>query len=80
MRFTFLALLFWVTTLATIDVVSALDTNLKGCHLVIPEEVLKRPDPQPETGLLMLHVQFDILKIRDVPNSGGSFGVDLMQV
>ena len=74
-RFAFLLLLFGV-----IKVVTALDTELGGCHLVIPEEVLKRPEPQPETGPLLLHVRFEILEIRDVPDSGGSFGVDLMQV
>ena len=75
MRFTSLLLLFWVIT-----AVSALDTDLKGCHLVIPEEVLKQPEPQPETGPLLLHVIFKIHKIRDVPDSGGSFGVDISQV
>ena len=66
---------FWV-----IAFVSASDAELKGCHLVVPKEVLEQPEPLPETGPLLLHTRFEILRIRDVPDSGGSFGVDLMKV
>ena len=76
MKLTLLLLPFWVI----ISVISALNTDLKGCHLVIPEEVLQRPEPQPETGPLVLHASFDIQQIRDVPASGGSFGVYLTKV
>ena len=76
MKLTLCLLPFWVI----ISVISALNTDLKGCHLVIPEEVLQRPEPHPETGPLLLHAVFNVLQIRDVPVSGGSFGVDLMKV
>ena len=75
MRSALLLILFWV-----INVVAALDTELGGCNLVIPEEVLKRPEPQPENGPLIIEAGFAINRIRDVPDSGGSFGVDLLQV
>ena len=75
MEVTFLLLLFWVIAIAF-----AMDTDLKGCHLVVPREVMERPEPQPETGPLDLHVIFRIQDIRDVPASGGFFGVDITKV
>ena len=75
MRVTIIFLLFGVTTF-----VFALATDLEGCHLVVPEEVKKQPEPKPETGPLLLHVAFKISDIRDVPASGGYFGVDLTKV
>ena len=75
MKLTFLYLLLWL-----VAIVIALDTDLKGCHLVIPNEILRQPEPQPETGPLLLHSVFKILGIRDVPASGGYFGVDILKV
>ena len=75
MRITSLLLLF-----ATINAVSALETELRGCNLIIPKEVQIREEPQPESGPLLLHTGFRIFRLGDVPDSGGSFGVDLMQV
>ena len=34
-------------------------------------------DMEPTMNPLIIHVKFEILHIRDVPNSGGSFGVDI---
>ena len=70
-----MSLLIWVVT-----TVFALDIDLKGCHLVAPREVLERPEPQPKTGPLILHVVYRIFGIRDVTASGGYFGVDLLKV
>ena len=76
MRVTSLRLLFVI-----INVVSSLEeTELKGCNLVIPKKVQIREEPQPESGLLLLHVGFKIFRLGDVPDSGGSFGVDVTQV
>ena len=62
-----------------ITTVSALnDTRVRDCSLVIPEEVHVRPEPQPEDGNLLIYVYFSIIRLGDVPDSGGSYGVDLL--
>ena len=46
-----------------------------GCHLTLNngwDEMEPMGDP------LALHVRIRVLHLRDVPDSGGSFGVDLM--
>ena len=73
MGLTILALLL----ILTIEV-SALETDLKGCNLMIPKEVEVREDPQPKIGPLVLHTTINIIRLGDVPESGGSFGVDLV--
>ena len=76
MRVTSLMLLFVI-----MSVVSALeDTELKGCNLVKPKEVQIREEPQPESGPLILHTGFEIFRLGDVPDSGGSYGMDVLQV
>ena len=68
-----LFLLFFVTR-----IVSALNTTgSRGCNLVIPQEVQEQPEPNPKKGPLLLHVALRVVHIRDIPNSGGSYGVDV---
>ena len=67
----------------TLDAVSALNganVSSKGCELIVPEAVQEHMEPEPKTDPLLIHVYMRIFRIRDVPDSGGSFGADLMQV
>ena len=75
MRFISLLFLFVIN-----NNVFAEETELKGCNLVIPEEVKIRQEPQPETEPLIIYTRFDIIRLGDVPDGGGSFGVDVTQV
>ena len=51
-------------------------TNVsKGCQLTLDSDY---DNMEPEGDPLQLHVRFRILHLRDVPDSGGSFGVDIM--
>ena len=75
MRFISLLFLFVIN-----KYVFAKETEIKGCNLVIPDEVRIRQEPQPETEPLVIYTMFDIIRLGDVPDSGGSFGVDVMQV
>ena len=54
------------------------ETELRGCNLVTPGDVLIRPEPQPESGPILINAGFKIWRLGDVPDSGGSFGVDVM--
>ena len=74
MRFKSLLFLFVIK-----NYVFAQENELKGCNLVIPEDVKIRQEPQPETEPLIIYTWFNIFRLGDVPNSGGSFGVDVMQ-
>ena len=49
----------------------------RGCNLVIPQNVQEHPEPQPESGPLLLHIELSVLHIREIPDSGGSYGVDV---
>ena len=88
MRFTSLLLLFVIindvyAVETDYDAYSnwfTVETDLKGCNLIIPKEVQIREEPQPESGPLLLHTGFRIFRLGDVPDSGGSFGVDFMHV
>ena len=71
---------FSLFLLVSVTIVSSSETEGKGCQLVVPDEVQKQPEPRPETGPIVIHTIFNILGIRDVPASGGHFGVDLMKV
>ena len=73
MRLSGILLLFVIISVSALN-----DTELRGCNLVIPEEVQIRPEPQPENGTLLLHVSFVIFRLGDVPDGGGAFGVDLL--
>ena len=76
--------MLWIKSILLLFVILghifALDTELKGCNLVIPDEVRIREEPQPASGPLIIHTGFNIFRLGDVPDSGGSFGVDVMQV
>ena len=74
-------MLLGILLLFVIISVSALnDTELRGCNLVIPKDVKIRPEPQTESGPLRIYTSFSIFRLGDVPNSGGSYGIDLLQV
>ena len=75
-RSTSLLLLFVVINVASVSALE--ETELKGCNLVIPKKVQIREEPQPESGPLLLHVGFNIFRLGDVPDSGGSFGMDFL--
>ena len=75
MRFKTLLFLFMIK-----KYVHAQETELKGCNLVIPEKVKIRQEPQPEKEPLIIYTEFNIFRLGDVPDSGGSFGVDVMHV
>ena len=45
-----------------------------SCYL---NRTFEYDDMEPTKNPLLIHVRFEILHIRDVPNSGGSFGVDI---
>ena len=55
-----------------------LDLVKGGCNLNTPKAIWKKL--QPYADPLVLHVQIEVLGVRNVPNSGGSFGVDVMYV
>ena len=54
------------------------DTGSGGCSLIIPKNVQQKLEPQPETGPLLLHVVLRIVRIRDIPDGGGSYGLDFV--
>ena len=62
-----------------IYVVSALNNSVppKGCNLVTPQRVRENIEPESESGPLLLHIELSVLHIREIPDSGGSFGVDV---
>ena len=74
------AKLFLVFSVHVIVVSAFNKSESRGCNLVIPQDVQEQPEPKPETGPLHLHVVLRIARIRDIPNSGGSYTVDFMQV
>ena len=48
--------------------------NPKGCHLTLRNGL---DDIEPKGDPLLLHVSIRIYYLRDVPDSGGSFGADI---
>ena len=49
-----------------------------GCHLEIPKSVEEHFHPNINHGNpLLLSVKIRVSNVRDVPDSGGSFGVDV---
>ena len=49
-------------------------TNTKICYLTLNGY----DDIEPEGDPLLLHVRFKVLRLRDIPDSGGSFSVNIM--
>ena len=68
---TLLALLLPYFVLAA----STTNTTFMGCHLKIPNHVKDHLEAEGEP--LQIRIIMEILQIRDVPDRGGSFGVDL---
>ena len=61
-----------------VNIVSSLTKSAsRGCNLVIPQNVQEHPEPQPESGPLLLHIELSVLHIREIPDSGGSYGMDV---
>ena len=50
--------------------------NTRGCHLEVPAEVKNQAEAKGEP--LDIGVDIDVTRIRDVPDGGGSFGVELV--
>ena len=75
MRLLGFLLLFVITSVSALN-----DTELRGCNLVIPKDVQIRPEPQTDSGPLLIYTSFNIFRLGDVPDSGGSFGMDFLQV
>ena len=51
-------------------------TNNMGCKLIKPESVQNRLEPEKEP--LLIYLIMERLRIRDVPVSGGSFGLEFV--
>ena len=62
-----------VTTINPIMLLADLDT---GCTLEVPETVKKQKEAMGKPLRILIHVT--VLGVRDIPDSGGSFGVDIM--
>ena len=75
MRLSGTLLLFVIFTVCALN-----DTELRGCNLIIPKDVQIRPEPQPESGPLLISTSFNIFRLGDVPDSGGAYGMDFLQV
>ena len=58
----------------TAQSVGALSNNSKSCYLTLNGY----DDIEPEGDPLLLHVRFKVLRLRDIPDSGGSFSVNIM--
>ena len=56
-----------------INATMALGTG--GCNLIPPRAILGKLEPKGYP--LLIHSKMHVLHIRNVPNSGGSFGVDI---
>ena len=52
----------------------------RGCNLHTPLTAYFRFEPEPEQGPLIINVEMDHFRIRDVPISGGSFGIEFWYV
>ena len=57
---------------------STKESNGNGCTLVVPPAVLKQMEPNGDP--LLFNVQFMNIRIRDVPNKGGSYGVEFRYI
>ena len=63
---------------STVNIVSGFNKSAsRGCNLVIPQNVQEHPEPQPESGPLLLHIELSVLHIIEIPESGGSYGMDV---
>ena len=54
--------------------IGSLPNNSNGCHLTLNGY----DDIKPEGDPLLLHVRIKILRLRDIPDSGGSLSVNIM--
>ena len=55
--------------------IGTMPKHTQGCRLTLNSG---RDDMEPEADPLLLHVRIRVLRLIDVPDSGGSFGVDVM--
>ena len=49
---------------------------LKGCSFDVPYELMRNPSPVVEGTPLLFEIDIHIIGLSDVPNSGGSFGLN----
>ena len=71
-----MVLIFIILLLLLENVVST-EAEYVGCAL---ETNNKWYDWEPKGNPLLLHVDLKVLHMRDIPNSGGSFGIDMQYV
>ena len=64
--------LLWMTFIAS----TAEATEAEGCNLVVPNSMKVEENSGGEP--LLLSTKLKIRHVRNVPDSGGSFGVDVM--
>ena len=69
---TSMVLLLWTTLLAS----TAEATEAEGCNLVVPNSM--KVEGNAAGKPLLLATKLKIRHVRNVPDSGGSFGVDVM--
>ena len=50
------------------------DDTGNGCTLLVPPTVKKQMEPRGEP--LQINIEFMNIRIRDVPNKGGSYGIE----
>ena len=53
---------------------SGSNVTLSGCNLIVPDAV--KGHQEPEGRPLKISIDISVQQVRDVPDSGGSFGVD----
>ena len=63
-----------VASAATKAIASALDSDT-GCTLGIPDAVGKQREALGNP--LMIYIDVMVVGVRDIPNQGGSFGIDI---
>ena len=54
--------------------IGSLPNNSHGCHLTLNNGL---DDMAPKGDPLLLHNSIKVLCLRDIPDSGGTFGVDI---
>ena len=73
MRLSLVLLLFLIIVTA---LAATKSNRSRGCNLRRPYAVRLRFEPEPEQAPLIINLEMDHFRIRDVPISGGSFGIE----
>ena len=64
--------------LLAISAFSFADAEFRGCNLNVPKAVEEQIEPEPQSPPLIIDVHLLVIRVRDVPDSGGSYGVDVV--